>query len=209
MPTNQWDIVQAKYAASAVMSTQHPEKVLDEVAFIGRSNVGKSSLLNSLTRRKGLARVSSSPGKTQTINFYECTLKRTVEDEPEWHEFYAVDLPGYGFARTSKSNKENWSAFIAKYLENATRLKMVCQLVDIRHAPMESDIACYEWLRNMERPTLVILTKSDKMAKNAIEPQRQLFKKVLGLDDSQIMTYTSTQHSMRNVLIERITQYLE
>lgn len=209
MGTNQWDIVQAEYAASAVSATQHPERILEEVAFIGRSNVGKSSLLNSLTRRKNLARVSSSPGKTQTINFYECTLKRTLEDGPEWRDIYAVDLPGYGFARTSKSNKENWSAFIAKYLENATRLKVVCQLVDIRHAPMESDIACYQWLQNLERPTLVILTKSDKISKNAIEPQRQLFKKVLGMDDNHIMTYTSTQHTMRNELIARITQYLE
>ncbi len=209
MATNQWDIVQAKYAASAVSATQHPERILDEIAFIGRSNVGKSSLLNSLTRRKNLARVSSSPGKTQTINFYECTLKRVLAEEPEWRDFYAVDLPGYGFARTSKTNKESWSAFIAKYLENATRLRMVCQLVDIRHAPMESDMACYEWLRNMDRPTLVILTKSDKMSKNAIEPQLQLFKEVLGVDDNHIMTYTSTQHTMRNELINRITQYLE
>ena len=209
MAINQWDIVQAKYAASAVSATQHPERILDEIAFIGRSNVGKSSLLNSLTRRKSLARVSSSPGKTQTINFYECTLKRTLEDGPEWRDIYAVDLPGYGFAKTSKDNRDSWSAFIAKYLENTKRLRLVCQLIDIRHAPMESDIACYNWLQNMERPTLVILTKSDKMGKSASALRVKVFKEILKLADEHIMTYTSTQHTMRNELIRRITQYIE
>ena len=102
----QWDIVGGEFVASAVKATQYPQDTVDEVAFIGRSNVGKSSLLNSLARRKGLARVSSSPGKTQTINFYSFRAKKTTEKEPLRHTFYAVDLPGYGFARTSQSQKE-------------------------------------------------------------------------------------------------------
>lgn len=138
MAANQWDIINAAYVASAVKATQYPQDTIDEVAFIGRSNVGKSSLLNSLARRKGLARVSSSPGKTQTINFYSFQAKRTVDEAAERHTFYAVDLPGYGFARTSKGNKEQWSAFICKYMENSPYLKLVCVLMDIRHAPMEA-----------------------------------------------------------------------
>ena len=111
MAGNQWDIIDASYVASAVKATQYPQDTIDEVAFIGRSNVGKSSLLNSLARRKGLARVSSSPGKTQTINFYSFQGKRTREGQVERHMFYAVDLPGYGFARTSKGRPSSASTW--------------------------------------------------------------------------------------------------
>ena len=159
----QWDIVGGEFVASAVKATQYPQDTVDEVAFIGRSNVGKSSLLNSLARRKGLARVSSSPGKTQTINFYSFRAKKTTEKEPLRHTFYAVDLPGYGFARTSQSQKNQWSAFICKYMENSRDLKLVCILMDIRHAPMESDIDCYQWLLSLGIPLMIILTKSDKL----------------------------------------------
>ena len=190
MVMTQWDIVGGEFVASAVKATQYPQDTVDEVAFIGRSNVGKSSLLNSLARRKGLARVSSSPGKTQTINFYSFRAKKTTEKEPLRHTFYAVDLPGYGFARTSQSQKNQWSAFICKYMENSRDLKLVCILMDIRHAPMESDIDCYQWLLSLGIPLMIILTRSDK--------------KTFGLDDDRILTYTSTAHTNRRELIERI-----
>ncbi len=200
----QWDIVGGEFVASAVKATQYPQDTVDEVAFIGRSNVGKSSLLNSLARRKGLARVSSSPGKTQTINFYSFRAKKTTEKEPLRHTFYAVDLPGYGFARTSQSQKNQWSAFICKYMENSRDLKLVCILMDIRHAPMESDIDCYQWLLSLGIPLMIILTKSDKLNKGAVAAQKELYKKTFGLDDDRILTYTSTAHTNRQELIERI-----
>lgn len=195
MVMTQWDIVGGEFVASAVKATQYPQDTVDEVAFIGRSNVGKSSLLNSLARRKGLARVSSSPGKTQTINFYSFRAKKTTEKEPLRHTFYAVDLPGYGFARTSQSQKNQWSAFICKYMENSRDLKLVCILMDIRHAPMESDIDCYQWLLSLGIPLMIILTKSDKLNKGAVAAQKELYKKTFGLDDDRILTYTSTAHT--------------
>lgn len=204
MVMTQWDIVGGEFVASAVKATQYPQDTVDEVAFIGRSNVGKSSLLNSLARRKGLARVSSSPGKTQTINFYSFRAKKTTEKEPLRHTFYAVDLPGYGFARTSQSQKNQWSAFICKYMENSRDLKLVCVLMDIRHAPMESDIDCYQWLLSLGIPLMIILTKSDKLNKGAVAAQKELYKKTFGLDDDHILTYTSTAHMNRRELIERI-----
>lgn len=204
MVMTQWDIVGGEFVASAVKATQYPQDTVDEVAFIGRSNVGKSSLLNSLARRKGLARVSSSPGKTQTINFYSFRAKKTTEKEPLRHTFYAVDLPGYGFARTSQSQKNQWSAFICKYMENSRDLKLVCILMDIRHAPMESDIDCYQWLLSLGIPLMIILTKSDKLNKGAVAAQKELYKKTFGLDDDRILTYTSTAYTNRRELIERI-----
>ena len=133
MSKDNWDIIRAKYVASAVRADQYPQPALIEAAFIGRSNVGKSSLINSLCRRNGLARVSSTPGKTQTINFYELEAKRVVEGEDERASFYLVDLPGYGFAKTNHNNKDQWSGFISKYLSGSENLGVVCQLIDIRH----------------------------------------------------------------------------
>ncbi|HIU64028.1 MAG TPA: YihA family ribosome biogenesis GTP-binding protein [Candidatus Avacidaminococcus intestinavium] len=204
MLTSQWDLIKAKYIASAVKPEQYPSPAMEEIAFIGRSNVGKSSLINSLTRYNGLARVSGSPGKTQTINFYELDAKKNIEPEPVRHKFYLVDLPGYGFARTSKDNKERWSGFINRYLSSSEQLRLVCQLIDIRHKPLESDLECYHWLLGCGLPVQIILTKSDKISKNAAAAQVAVFKQALGLDDSRIMTYTSSQHTRRKELITRI-----
>ena len=200
-----WDIIRSKYIASAVRPEQYPQPELTEIAFIGRSNVGKSSLINSLCRRNGLARVSATPGKTQTINFYDLEAKRTLEDETvERQEFYLVDLPGYGFARTGKANRDQWSGFIAKYLSGSDNLAMVCQLIDIRHKPLESDMECYHWLKSCGLMVQIILTKSDKLSKNAAASQKALFRRELGLSDDQIMVYSSSNHNMRGELIERI-----
>ncbi|MDO4177981.1 MAG: ribosome biogenesis GTP-binding protein YihA/YsxC [Phascolarctobacterium sp.] len=204
-----WDIIKAKYAASAVRSEQYPATKMIEAAFIGRSNVGKSSLINSLCRRNGLARVSSTPGKTQTINFYELDAKRSDEGMEERAKFYLVDLPGYGFARTNKSNKEQWSGFIARYLSESPNLGLVCQLVDIRHKPMESDIECFNWLKQNGLRVFVILTKADKLSKSAVMTQVNLYQNAFGLANENILAYSSTQHGMRGVLINRIMAVLE
>jgi len=205
MTNKGWDIIHSKYIASAVRPEQYPHPELTEVAFIGRSNVGKSSLINSLCRRNGLARVSATPGKTQTINFYDLEAKRTLEDETvERQEFYLVDLPGYGFARTGKANRDQWSGFIAKYLSGSDNLAMVCQLIDIRHKPLENDVECYHWLKSCGLMVQIVLTKADKLSKNAAMSQKALFRREFGLTDDQIMVYSSTQHTTRGELIERI-----
>lgn len=208
MAKEQWDIIRAKYVASAVRADQYPQPALIEAAFIGRSNVGKSSLINSLCRRNGLARVSSTPGKTQTINFYELQAKRVIDGEDERADFYLVDLPGYGFAKTNHNNKDQWSGFISKYLSGSENLGVVCQLIDIRHKPMASDMECFEWLRDCGLRVQVVLTKADKLSKNAAMAQKALFKREMGLTDDEILTYSSTQHTMRSELIARIMNAL-
>ena len=204
MSKENWDIIRSKYIASAVRADQYPTIRMIEAAFIGRSNVGKSSLINSLCRRNGLARVSATPGKTQTINFYELEAKRTDEGLDERAKFYLVDLPGYGFARTNHNNKEQWSGFISKYLSGSENLGLVCQLIDIRHKPMDSDMECYQWLRDCGLRVQVVLTKSDKLSKNAAMSQKALFTKEMGLSEDDIITYTSSQHTNRSELINRI-----
>lgn len=208
MTEKQWDLIRADYVASAVRADQYPQPAMEEVAFVGRSNVGKSSLINSLTRRRGLARVSGSPGKTQTLNFYGLHAKLKTEYGDERKEFHLVDLPGYGFAKTSKDNRSQWSVFIRKYLTNSENLHLVCQLVDIRHAPMASDLEAYRFLVDSGVNVLVVLTKSDKLSKSAIAKQKNVFKRALGLDDSRIIAYTSTHHTMRNPLINIIMDYV-
>lgn len=209
MASNDWDIIKAKYIASAVKAEQYPKAKLIETAFIGRSNVGKSSLINSLCRRNGLARVSSTPGKTQTINFYELEAKRVVEEVDERASFYLVDLPGYGFAKTNRNNKDQWSGFISKYLSGSDNLALVCQLIDIRHKPMESDLECYNWMIECGLKVQVILTKSDKLSKSAAMAQKALYRKAMGLYEDQIMVYSSANHGMRGELIYRIMNTLE
>lgn len=204
MSKDNWDIIRSKYVASAVRADQYPELRMIEAAFIGRSNVGKSSLINSLCRRNGLARVSATPGKTQTINFYELEAKRTDEGLDERAKFYLVDLPGYGFAKTNRNNKEQWSGFISKYLSGSENLGLVCQLIDIRHKPMENDLECYKWLKECGLKVQVVLTKSDKLSKNAAMSQKALFKREMGLSEDEIITYTSSQHTNRSELIKRI-----
>ena len=141
-------------------------------------------------KRQGLARVSSTPGKTQTINFYELEAKRVIEGEDERASFYLVDLPGYGFAKTNHNNKDQWSGFISKYLSGSENLGVVCQLIDIRHKPMDSDMECFNWLRSCGLKVQVVLTKSDKLSKNAAMSQKALFKREMGLKEHEIITYS-------------------
>lgn len=208
MSKGTWDIVRSKYVASAVRADQYPRDKMIEAAFIGRSNVGKSSLINSLCRRNGLARVSATPGKTQTINFYELEAKRVSEGLDERAKFYLVDLPGYGFARTNRNNKEQWSGFISKYLSESENLGLVCQLIDIRHKPMDSDLECYHWLKSCGLKVQIVLTKADKLSKSAAMAQRALFMREMGLSNQNIIAYSSTQHTTRGELIGRIMDVL-
>ncbi|MCI6233335.1 MAG: ribosome biogenesis GTP-binding protein YihA/YsxC [Selenomonas sp.] len=193
-------ITQARYLASAVRKDQYPEEKKPEFVFIGRSNVGKSSLINSLTRVKNLARVSSQPGKTQTINFYELGAK--LPGEEERRSFYLVDLPGYGYAKTGKEKRKLWSAFIEEYLKTSEQLQFVCQLIDIRHAPMASDIEMFQWLVRAGIPVLVIATKADKIGRLAREKQVHVIQKALGVPDLSVLPYSSLKNEGRSELLD-------
>ena len=162
--------------AVAVKKSQYPEPDLKEIAFAGRSNVGKSSLLNLLTGRKSLARVSGAPGKTRTINFYR------INDE-----FRIVDLPGYGYAKVSKSISQDWGLMMETYLEKRENLLKVVQLVDIRHAPSVQDVQMYEYLRHFGLDGIVVATKADKVSKNEMQKCLAVIKKTLSLSEDDIL----------------------
>lgn len=199
-------ITQGKYVASAVKKEQYPEKELPEIVFIGRSNVGKSSLINSLTRVRGLARVSGQPGKTQTINFFELTAK--LDGEEERKAFYLVDLPGYGYAKTGKERRKIWAKFINEYLLTSPRLQFVCQLIDIRHDPMASDIEMFKWLVAHNIPVLIVATKADKIGKNARQKQIAAIRRVLGVKELSILPYSSLKNEGRSDLLDVIRDVL-
>ena len=163
-------IKKADIIATCAHKNQYPPDDTIEIAFVGRSNVGKSSLLNLLTNRKSLARVSSSPGKTRTINFYN------INDE-----FRIVDLPGYGYAKVSKSVTNDWDRMMDEYFNNRNSLKAVVQLVDSRIEPTKLDIAMHDYLKTFNLDGLVVMTKSDKLSKNEINKNKAIIKKNLGL----------------------------
>ena len=169
-------ITKSELEAVAVKASQYPPEDIPEIAFAGRSNVGKSSLLNLITGRKSLARVSGSPGKTRTINFYRCN-----------DEFRIVDLPGYGFAKVSRSESEKWGAMIEGYLENRSTLLKVVQLVDIRHKPSAQDVQMYEYLKYYGLDGIVAATKADKIGSNERAKAQKLIRQTLGMKKEDLL----------------------
>ena len=147
-----------------------PENDKPEIAFAGKSNVGKSSLINALMNRKSLARISATPGKTQTINFYNIN-----------REIYLVDLPGYGYAKVSEKEKEAWGKMIERYLHKSTRLKAVFLLIDIRHDPSKNDKMMYDWILHQGYEPVIIATKLDKLKKSQVAKQLKAIRTGLGL----------------------------
>ncbi len=174
-------IKKAELAAVAVKRAQYPDDDMREIAFAGRSNVGKSSLINLLLNRRGLARTSSSPGKTRTINFYQ------INDD-----FRIVDLPGYGYAKVSKSVTENWGDMIEAYLSGRQRLLKVVLLVDLRHVPTGQDVQMYQWLRHYGLDGVVVGTKADKISKNELVKSISIIRQTLGLSLSDKVLPVST-----------------
>ena len=163
------------------ITSQLPENTLPEVAFAGKSNVGKSSLINAVMQRKGLARTSAQPGKTQTLNFYNINK-----------EIYLVDLPGYGYARASRTETEKWGQMIERYLLNSEMLRCIFLLVDIRHEPGEHDKQMYEWIDYMGYQPIVICTKADKLKRSQVEAHIKAIRNGLGADkDTIIIPFSS------------------
>ena len=168
------------YERSYGTSSQLPEPSLPEVSFAGRSNVGKSSLLNQLFGRKNLAKVSQKPGKTSTINFFKSD------------EVYFVDLPGYGFARVSRSEQDRWAELIEGYFNQDRNFALVCSLIDIRHAASELDENMVGFLQEAELPFIIVLTKGDKLSHAKCHQQRAAIKRQLALSDDVPMVITSS-----------------
>lgn len=171
-------INQSEFSVSAVKASQYPEGGLDEIALAGRSNVGKSSFINTLLQRKNLARTSSSPGKTQTLNFY-----RVDSDQVD---FYLVDVPGYGYAKVSKKQREEFGEMIQDYLETRAYLKGLILLIDGRHEPTADDIAMYDYAQYLNLPILLVATKMDKIKKNAFNKTEAAFRKHLNLNKDNV-----------------------
>jgi GTP-binding protein len=165
-------IRKAELCAMAAGAAQYPKDGKPEIALAGRSNVGKSSLINTFLGRKSLARTSSTPGKTRTINFYG------VNDE-----WYFVDLPGYGYAKASKEDKARWGSFIEAYLTGRRELAGTIHLIDMRHPPMDSDKTMAEWLRHYGVPVLVVGTKADKLSRGQWAKQTKLIRQGLSLSE--------------------------
>ena len=188
------------------ITSKLPENEKPEIAFAGKSNVGKSSLINALMNRKSYARISATPGKTQTINFFELTARiiETGEDKL----FHLVDLPGYGYAKTAQTNRKQWAKFIEEYFLNSEHLQFVCQLIDIRHAPMKSDIEMFNWLVKNNVPVLIIATKADKISRGAVAKQVAQIRKTLGVKEIDILPYSSVKNAGRSELLEVIYQML-
>ena len=199
-------ITKAAYLASAVRRDQYPEEQRPAVAFIGRSNVGKSSLINSLTRIRQLAHVSGKPGKTQTINFYELLMR--IDGGEERHPVHLVDLPGYGYAKAARESRKTWAKFIEEYFLHAENLHFVCLLLDIRHAPMPSDRKMFEWLVSHDIPVLVIATKADKLGRTARQKQLSLMRRTLDVPDLSILPYSVPKNEGRTELLDAMKEYL-
>lgn len=181
------------------VTSKLPDNKLMEIAFAGKSNVGKSSLINGLMNRKSLARTSSKPGKTQTINYYNIN-----------EELYFVDLPGYGYATANVQVKAQWGKLIEDYLHQSKMLRAVFLLIDIRHAPSENDCIMYDWIVDRGHKPIIIATKLDKIKKSQINKQIKLICDTLDVeDDTTVIPYSAITKQGRDEIYELIDQMLQ
>ncbi|RCX16640.1 GTP-binding protein [Anaerobacterium chartisolvens] len=189
----------ARFEITAVSPAQYPQSNLPEIAFVGRSNVGKSSIINSLLNRKKLARISGTPGKTREINFYNVNEK-----------LFFVDLPGYGYASVSKQKKSSWGNIIETYLLTRHQLKVIILLVDVRHEPSADDKQMYDWLVANNVPHMVVATKIDKITRSAVNPRLSDIRKALNAAEGiKVFPYSSETRQGREALWEAIDEYVE
>lgn len=181
------------------ITSRLPENDKPEVAFAGKSNVGKSSLINALMNRKSYARISATPGKTQTINFYNIN-----------EEVYLVDLPGYGYAKVSEKEKAQWGKLVERYLHGSSMLKAVFLLIDIRHVPSANDRMMYEWILDKGFQPIMILTKLDKLKRSQVQKQIKVVKEGLKLvPGTRVIPFSSVTKQGREEIWEVIESFLE
>ena len=190
----------SEIVVSAIKKDQYPDEGLPEIALVGRSNVGKSSATNGLLNRRNFARTSQTPGKTRTINFYK------INDE-----FYFVDLPGYGYAKVSKSEKDKWGVIMERYLQDRQELCAIFLLVDIRHEPTNDDVMMYEWIKHFGYNCVVIATKADKISRGQYQKHISIIRKKLQLEkDEKVIPLSSLKKTgVEEVWNEIIRQYNE
>ena len=190
-------IKQAEFVTSAGLGSPYPEKTAAEIAIVGKSNVGKSSLINSLCNNKKLAKTSSNPGKTRLINFFKIN-----------REFYFVDLPGYGFARVSREEKQKWALLIDDYLLNEEMLCHVLFLVDIRHEPTADDAEMYNFLVRRNLPFTVVATKSDKLPKSQIKNRIRHLAAVFKLGEADILPVSGLLKTGKEAVLDKIERII-
>ncbi|MDQ0090841.1 GTP-binding protein [Paenibacillus anaericanus] len=192
-------VVNAEFVISAVGPDQYPVDGLPEIALAGRSNVGKSSLINRMINRKNLARTSSTPGKTQHLNYYR------INDE-----VYFVDFPGYGYAKVSKTKRQVWGEMIEKYLLDRETLRLVLLIVDLRHLPSKDDELMYDWLKHYDMPVCVVATKADKIPRSRWPKHLKLIREALAMraGDGFIM-FSSEEGIGKDELWSHIKQHMK
>lgn len=192
------DVKNAAYILTAVKPEQYPKHDLPEVALLGRSNVGKSSIINTLVNQKNLARKSATPGKTREINFY------SVNDQ-----LYLVDLPGYGYAKVSKAAKTAWDEMINTYLNTRQQLRLFIMLVDIRHAPSKEDQVMAYWLRSQDLPYFFVATKLDKITRNQTTKQLNLIRTELEMEETEVLIpFSAVTKQGREEVWRQVEDYL-
>ncbi|GAW93309.1 ribosome biogenesis GTP-binding protein YihA/YsxC [Calderihabitans maritimus] len=190
-------IQQAEFVTSAMRREQLPREELPEIALVGRSNVGKSSLINKICNRTGLARVSRHPGRTRTINFYRIN-----------RAFFLVDLPGYGFARVSDQMKRQWAGTIESYLKNRSVLRAVLHIVDIRHPPTEDDVQMYHWLKHYNYSTLIVATKADKISKGKWPQYISQIRRILVVkEEDKIIPFSAKTGQGKQEILRELAKY--
>ena len=189
-------VLTAEFVKSAFQESDWPRDSKPEIAFLGRSNVGKSSLINSLLAVRGLARTSSTPGRTQSLNFFQIN-----------NRFYFVDLPGFGYAKVPKEIKSSWGEMATSYLAKRRQLVLSIHIVDSRHEPTKQDLQLHEWLEESDKPRLVVATKSDKLSNNELRKNLGHIARVL--DNDSVMAYSAKSGRGRDELWRAIRSAIE
>lgn len=189
------EIIKAEFIKSAVRPKDYPPETLPEVAFVGRSNVGKSSLINTLSNRKSLVRTSSTPGRTQLINFFDINGVLTL-----------VDLPGYGYAKAPPELRKQWGPMIETYLSGRNNLKAVVVILDIRRIPSDGDLRMLGWLTTYQIPSIIVLTKCDKLSKPIRHRQTALIAAAIEREPSELLHFSALSREGRDRIWEEITR---
>ena len=187
------NVISSEFVTSAVKPDQYPEPEHPEVAFAGRSNVGKSSLINKLVNRRGLVKTSSTPGRTQLINFFLVNAGLSL-----------VDLPGYGYAKVPAAVRKQWGPMVEAYIANRTNLKAVVLLMDIRRTPKAEEFNLMDWLHHHRVPTILVLTKADKLSKSQQNRQRKTAAEILGVDAGDLVLFSAKSGLGKSAIWEMI-----